>query len=72
VIGSISPAIEGSMVMYKSGGLRTDLDGFPSFELYRKETTYSQPSCVIQKGETNPVALALPAIPGLTEGGSHC
>jgi RHS repeat-associated protein len=71
--GSILPEINGSMTVKRKGDVELDLDGFPSFELYHRFAPGGTPNCVYQFGETNPLALVLPAfIPGFDEGRSHC
>ena len=72
-INPVNPVIDGSLELYKSGDARVDLDGFPSFELYRRRVSGGNPSCVYRFGETKPTALVLPAfIPGFDEGRNQC
>jgi hypothetical protein len=68
-----SPEIDGGIEFGRNGDVGVDLDGFPSFELYRRGPQDGTPRCVYQFSETTPFALAMPAfVPGTDEGRSHC
>jgi RHS repeat-associated protein len=66
------PAVDGSITFGKSGETGIDLDGFPSFELYRRSATGLGTTCVFQVRERSKYATVLPPVFGLGEGRSRC